>query len=287
MTVTRRARTSVIAIGLAAALVGAACGGSDDSTGGDSVATPPTDATSTVATTESSTTTAATTTAATTTAAPTTTAVTTTTVAPTTTAAPVASDYCEGAAPLPVGAAVLSSASFDVQDDGTADDVVEVYDLDGVSRLRLTTGGSVVSEIVNSAIDGSYRTLGIAPVFSGDSAELFAVIGDGSAATEVGVFGIDAAGCLFGYTYADSGDDFTMLIRPTSPFRSGAICFEGGIGLVSAEQTNDGTWMASGAAYEIATPGTLQYLGASDDFSEGIDESELGSFEFDCFDLAL
>ena len=55
----------------------------------------------------------------------------------------------------------------------------------------------------------------------------------------------------------------------------------------SAEQTSDGTWMASGAAYEIATPGTLQYLGASDDFSEGIDESELGSFEFDCFDLAL
>ena len=78
-----------------------------------------------------------------------------------------------------------------------------------------------------------------------------------------------------------------MLIRPTSPFRSGDICFEGGIGLVSAEQTGDGTWIASLAAYETATPGTLQYLGASDDFSEGVDESELGSFEFDSFDLAL
>jgi len=199
----------------------------------------------------------------------------------------VALDYCEGAAPLPVGATVVSSASFDVQDDGTADDVAEVYDVDGVSRLRLTTGGSVVSEIINSAIDGRYRTLGIAPVFPGDSAELFAVIGEGSAATEVGVFGVDAADCLFSYTYADSDDDFTMLIRPGSPFRSGAVCFDGGIGLVTAEQASDGTWMASGAAYEIATPGTLQYLGASDDFNEGIDESELAPFEFDCFDLTL
>ena len=42
-----------------------------------------------------------------------------------------------------------------------------------------------------------------------------------------------------------------------------------------------------GAAYELATPGTLQYLGASDDFSKGIDESKLAPFEFDCFDLTL
>lgn len=110
----------------------------------------------------------------------------------------MALDHCEGAAPLPVGATVVSSASFDVQD-----------------------------------------------------------------------------------------DDLTMLIRPTSPFRSGAVCFDGGIGLLSAEQAVDGTWIASGAAYELATPGTLHYLGASDDFSQGIDESKLAPFEFDCFDLTL
>ena len=171
--------------------------------------------------------------------------------------------------------------------DGSADDLVEAYDVDGWSRLRLTTGGSVVSEIINPSIDGRYRPIGVAAVFPGDSDELFAVTGDGSAATEVGVFGIDEADCLFPYAYTGTSDEFTMLIRPASPFRSGAFCFAGGIGLYSAEQRVDGLWDASSAAYEVATPGTVQYMGASDDFSEGLDESELTPFEFDCFDLSL
>jgi hypothetical protein len=176
--------------------------------------------------------------------------------------------------------------TLDVLGDGTADDLVEAYDVDGWSRLRLTTG-SVVSEIINPAIDGRYRPLGVAPVFPGGSAELLSVIGDGSAATEVGVFGIDDAGCLFSYTYLDTSDDFTMLIRPASSFRSGAFCFDGGIGLITAEQRSDGLWDASSAAYENVTPGTVQYLGASDDYSEGLNESDLSPFEFDCFGLSL
>jgi hypothetical protein len=176
--------------------------------------------------------------------------------------------------------------TLDVMGDGTADDLVEAYDVDGWSRLRLTTG-SVVSEIVNPAIDGRYRPIGVAPVFPGDSAELFAVIGDGTAATEVGVFGIDNADCLFSYTYTGTSDDFVMLIRPSSPFRSGAVCFDGGIGLLTAEQRSDGLWDASSAAYEIASPWTVQYLGGSDDYSEGIDEATLSPFVFDCFGLSL
>ena len=89
--------------------------------------------------------------------------------------------------------------------------------------------------------------LGVASVLPGDSDELFAVVAEGSAATEIGVFGIDAADCLFSYTYSGSSDDFTMLIRPLSPVRSGALCFAGGIDLFSAEQRPDGTWDASSA----------------------------------------
>jgi hypothetical protein len=280
---------SFIAVATALALVAAACGGGGGDDGAVSLPTAsPTDPATTLdaATTSAPTTTAPTTAPATTdasTTAPTTAAPST---APVTTAAPVL-EYCDGAGPLPAGAVLDSSLTLDVMGDGTADDLVEAYDVDGWSRLRLTTGGSVVSEIINPAIDGRYRPVGVAAVFPGDSAELFAVVGDGDAATEVGVFGIDAAECLFAYTYTGTSDEFTMLIRPASPFRSGAFCFDGGIGLFSAEQRDDGFWDASSAAYEIATPGTVQYLGASDDFSEGLEESELTPFEFDCFDLSL
>jgi hypothetical protein len=280
---------SLIAVATALALVAAACGGGG---GDDGAASLPT-ASSTDPTTTLDPATSAPTTSAPTTTAPATTDASTTapttaapSTAPVTTAAPVL-EYCDGAGPLPAGAVLDSSLTLDVMGDGTADDLVEAYDVDGWSRLRLTTGGSVVSEIVNPAIDGRYRPVGVAAVFPGDSAELFAVVGEGDAATEVGVFGIDAAECLFVYTYTGTSDEFTMLIRPASPFRSGAFCFDGGIGLFSAEQRDDGLWDASSAAYEIATPGTVQYLGASDDFSEGLEESDLTPFEFDCFDLSL
>ncbi len=284
MTAMRQVRTSTVAIGVVIALLCTACGSEDGSSEGAAVSASSVDSSSTAPTTVGPTTTTSTSTPPTT-AEPTTT--TTTTPATTTAPAPVALEYCEGAGPLPAGAVLDSALTLDVMGDGTADDVVEAFDVDGWSRLRLTTGGSVVSEIINPAIDGRYRPIGVAPVFPGDSAELFAVIGDGSAATEVGVFGIDAADCLFSYTYTGTSDDFTMLIRPASPFRSGAFCFDGGIGLFTAEQRSDGLWDASSSAFEIATPGTLQYLGASDDYSEGLDESELTAFEFDCFGLSL
>lgn len=281
---------SLIAVATALALVTAACGGGGGDDAGVSL---PTASSNDPATTLDAATTSDPTTSAPTTTAPATTDASTTapttaapSTAPVTTAAPVLA-YCDGAGPLPAGAVLDSSLTLDVMGDGTADDLVEAYDVDGWSRLRLTTGGSVVSEIINPAIDGRYRPVGVAAVFPGDSAELFAVVGEGDAATEVGVFGIDAAECLFAYTYTGTSDEFTMLIRPASPFRSGAFCFDGGIGLFSAEQRDDGLWDASSAAYEIATPGTVQYLGASDDFSEGLEESELTPFEFDCFDLSL
>lgn len=277
-------RTSTIAFSICAALLGAACGGSDGSAEGDAVTAPSMPATSTEPSTVPSTTVETTTTTSTT-AAPT----TTTAVAPTTTAppAPRAPEYCDAAGPLPGTAVLDHSLTLDITDDGTADDVIEAYDVDGWSRLRLTTGDSIVSEIINPAVDGRYRPLGIASVLPGDSAELFAVIGEGSAAAEIGVFGIDTAGCLFSYTHAGTSDDFTMLVRPASPMRSGASCFAGGIGLFSAEQRSDGKWDASSSAFEIATPWTLQYLGGSDDYSEGLDESELSPFVFDCFGLSL
>lgn len=175
--------------------------------------------------------------------------------------------------------------ALDVMGDGVADDLVEAYDVDGWSMLRIAVGGSVVSEVINPAIDGRYRPLGVASVFPGDSDELFVVIGDGSAATEIGVLGVDGADCLFTYRYTDTADNFTMLIRPGSSFRSGVFCFDGGIGLINAEQRPDGLWDASSAAYEIDTPWTVLYLGASDGYSEGLDESELSPFVFDCFGL--
>lgn len=306
-------RVSTLALCVGAALLAASCGGdaesdADDrpvSTSEDSTTTaPPTTvaarattapATSTTvpATTAPATPTIASTTtaASTTTTIPVTTTIATTTTAPapatTTTMAPAVVEYCASAGPLPDGAVLDYSLTLDIMDDGTANDLIEAYDVAGWSRLRLTTGESVVSEIINPAIDGRYRPLGIATVFPGDSAELFVVIGEGSAAAEIGVFGIDSADCLFSYTFTGTSDDFTLLIRPESPFRSGAACFDGGIGIYSAEQQGDGTWAASGAAYEIATPWTVQYMGGSDDYSEGLDESDLTTFEFNCFGLSL
>lgn len=281
----RHVKTATVAISLFATVLGAGCGGSDGAAESDPVTAPSLPASSTEpSTTVDPTSTTSTTTPPTTTTAP---ATPDTTASVTTAAAPVAPEYCDAAGPLPVSAVLEYSLALDMMDDGTADDVIEAYDVDGWSRLRLTAGGSVVSEIINPAIDGRYRPLGVASVFPGDSAELFAVIGEGSAASEIGVFGIDAADCLFSYTYTGTSDDFTMLIRPASRVRSGAACFDGGIGLLTAEQRSDGKWDASSSAFEIATPGTLQYLGGSDDYSEGINESELGAFEFDCFGLSL
>ena len=170
-------------------------------------------------------------------------------------------EYCDAAEPLPVGAVLHSSLTLDIMGDGTADDLIEAWAVDRWSRLRLTTGANVVSEVVSSAVDGRYRPLGVASVLPGDSDELFAVVVEGSAATEIGVFGIDAADCLFSYTYSGLSDDFTMLIRPLSSVRSGALCFAGGIDLFSAEQRPDGTWDASSAAYEVAGPWTMEYRG--------------------------
>ena len=293
----RAVRSSTMAIGLAVALLGAGCGGQDGASDGAAVSA--LDATtsapsttlvpSTTVTTATSTTPPPTSAALPTPTAPPTTGLPTSVAVPPTTAAaaPAAPDYCEGAGPLPSSAVLDTSLVLDLMGDGSADDLIEAYDVDGWSRLRLTTGGSVVSEIINPAIDGRYRPLGVAPVFPGDSAELFAVIGDGSVATEIGVFGVDADDCVFSYTSADTSEDFTTLIRPASPFRSGAVCFDGGIGVYTAEQRSDGKWDASSSAFEIATPATLQYLGGSDDYSEGLEESELPVFEFDCFGLSL
>ena len=289
------ARTSAIAIGLCAVLSGASCGGSEDAADGDALtdASPvPTsaDPSTTAGATSISPTTPATTTSmtiSTTTTSTTPSTATPTTTAPATAAVSAAIEYCDAAEPLPVGAVLDSSLTLDIMGDGTADDLIEAWAVDGWSRLRLTTGANVVSEVVSSAVDGRYRPLGVASVLPGDSDELFAVVAEGSAATEIGVFGIDAADCLFSYTYSGSSDDFTMLIRPLSPVRSGALCFAGGIDLFSAEQRPDGTWDASSAAYEVAGPWTMEYRGGTDDFAEGLEESELRPFEFDCFGLSL
>ncbi len=205
----------------------------------------------------------------------TTTTVPTTTTAPITTTASAVLAYCDDAGLLPTAAVLDSALTLDILGDGSADDVIEAWDVEGWSRLRLTTGGSVVSEVINPAHDGRYRPLGVAPVFPGDSAELFSVVGDGSAATEIGVFGIDAAECLFSYTYAG------VCVPEWS------LCFDGGIDLFTAGQRSDGRWDASSAAYEIASPRTVQYIGGTDDHAEGLDELELRPYVFDCFGLWL
>ena len=125
-------------------------------------------------------------------------------------------------------------------------------------------------------------------MFPGDSAELFSVVGDGSAATEVGVFGTDAAGCLFSYTYADTSDEFTMLIRPASPYRSGAIVLRRRhrpLHRGAAQRRHVG--QRRRLRTKIASPWTLQYMESIDDYTEGLDESELRPFVFDCLGLSL
>ena len=301
-----------MAVGLCAALCSASCGGAagtpEDGVATDVASAPVSAAPSTIggaattAAVSTSTTTAtpspttippaATTTSIpppppSTTDRPTTTRDTTPAPAPPTTAASAPVEYGDAAGPLPVGALLDSSLTLDFMGDGTTDDLIEVWDVDGWSRLRLTTSANVVSEVVNPAIDGRYRPLGVASVLPGDSDELFSVVAVASAGTEIGVFGIDSADCLFSYTYTSTSDDFTMLIRPESRFRSGALCFDGGIDLFSAEQRADGAWDASSSAWGIASPWTLQYLGGTDDYAEGLGESELRPFVFDCFGLSL
>ncbi len=303
----KHTRASSIALTLCAALVGASCGSSPPS---QEAAIPDTAApTSSIATDDVVAATIAdgvtTTSPATATTAPRSvdtvpspastpepTPAPSSTAAPTTAPPPTPApgppvEYCDSADPLGSGAALMSSLTVDMLGDGSADDLVEAYAVGDVTLLRVTTGAGVISEVVNSTIDGTFRPLGIAAVFPGDSLELFAVIGEGSAAVEIGVFGLDSADCLFSYAWTGTSDDFTMLIRPGSPVRSGATCFDGGIGISAAEQQADGTWAVSSAAYEIATPSSVQYIGGSDDFDDGLAEADLGTFEFDCFGLTI
>jgi hypothetical protein len=280
--VTLTSRTLCI-LAATGAMVLAACGSSSS----ESSATTAESSTSTNTTQDSSTTTMA----PTTTASPTTTAPAIETTATTATTAPPppepAVTYCIGAGPVDGAAVMVSSQLLDLAGDGVADDAVEAYELGGVTSLRVTTGTGVVSELVNPRIDGTTRPLGVADVFAGDSLELFSVVGEGDAASEIAMYGLDATGCLFVYRWADDGTDFTMLIRPGSDVRSGGGCFEGGVYLTNGGRDTDGTWFLASAAYEVVTPGTVEYMGASDDYNEGVAEADLGPFDFDCFGLAL
>jgi len=155
MTSMRRHRTSVIALGLGAALLVAACGESDSEAEDSPVTTTSTTvAVTTIAptTTAAPATTPAATTAPATSAPPATTspattiAPATTTMAPattvtpttttTTTAAPVTVEYCDAAGPLPGTAVLDHSLTLDMMDDGTADDLIEAYDFGALVSIN-------------------------------------------------------------------------------------------------------------------------------------------------------
>ena len=90
------------------------------------------------------------------------------------------------------------------------------------------------------------------------------------------------------FTYADrGGEEARFLIQPSGPLRSGAFCFDGAIASYGAEEDVDGSWIAYGAAFETSSDTELQYQPASDDYAEGLDESELGTHEFDCGGVIL
>lgn len=285
----RRAALSALAC-----LALAACGST--STESEGTAAPTTEGTETTAapTTEAPATTTAATTTPPTTAAPTTEAPASTT-APTTTASPPPSTeapaspaaqcpdvFTDGSAPA------FGSVTVDLLGDGTADDLVEGFvDPAGNGALRLTTGEGVYSEYIGGPED-QINPIDVVDVFAGGARELVANLGGGDAAFTVALFTADGGGCLTMFTYADrNGEEARFIIQPDGPVRAGAFCSPGAIDVYGAEEDVDGTWIAYGAGYEAASDTDLQYIGASDGYAEGLDVSELGTYEFDCQGVVL
>lgn len=169
----RRMRMVAAAASLTLMLGMTACGDDDDEATGDSTTSEDTTSTS-----------AETTTSVSTTEAP-------TTEAPTT-APPTSAADCVGAAE---GATAESSATGDVDGDGTDDTLEVLHDGAGTWFLQVTlgSGGSTVMELTTDGVGGA-EMIGAADIDEDGKEELFVQTGAGASAAIIGIFTVQG-GC--------------------------------------------------------------------------------------------
>ncbi len=131
--------------------------------------------------------------------------------------------------PIPDNAASVSSVVVDAAGDGSADDTVtSYYDVDdGQWRVRLIPALGGVSEVTVSGVGPGYvEALGAVHVDTDDAEQILAVVGAGAAAHVLGVFGADADGCLFQFTWHGSAEPVTFAVGATVGNMSGLQCYE-------------------------------------------------------------
>lgn len=189
--------------------------------------------------------------------------------------------------PVPAGATIGTEILFDFGS-MTGNRAFSYVD-SGTWKLRVEFGSGVTTEIVvpTSPATG-VRPIGLADVDDtrpGD--ELFAVVGGGASALEVGVFGFRPDGCIERYQ-GQGGGDFTLVAGASTNQGEGLVCGPGYIATWGYQLDAGGTYSAYGAAFEAVSEFVFGYIPASDDFLDGLSFEEVsGRPVFDCNGLAL
>ena len=272
MTPRRKHRATVLALTVGVALVAAGCSTTRTAEGVDSVPTSSSGATSTSTAVDTTVVSASSTTVAPSTSvvAAATTAPPVVSVAPTT-AAPAPGPTCPSNV-LPAGGAVnLVDLVGDWNGDG-ANDVAKSWGVETPSginwfvRLEVSSGGGSTVELGNlgvgfaalvDRVDVDF-SLGLDPGANHD--EVLAVVSPNVAGQNLGVFGVNDAGCAFQFDNGVGGD-YEIPVRGTAGALSGLKC-DGGAGsqfLVRLEATNidPATWATRDIKIERPSAQTL------------------------------
>ena len=195
---------------------------------------------------------------------------------------------CGSFGPVPAGAIVETDLALDIAGDGSADDHAISY-LDGGDWVLRTVVGGTVSELdIPDVGVHAVRPLGLADVGSisaGD--ELIVTVGGGASSSDIGFFGFSDDGCVYPFLREGTTEPFLGTVGATIGTGSGVACGTGYVALWGHQLEDDDTWSAWGAAYEEKSLGEIGYIGASDDYSEGLAQEDLRSPELDCFGLSL
>lgn len=131
--------------------------------------------------------------------------------------------------PIPANASNVASVFVDAFGDGSADDMVtSYYDVDnGQWRIRLIPSAGGVSEVTVTGVGPGYvEVLGAVHVDTDDAEQILAVVGSGASALVLGVFGADAAGCLFQFDWHGTDEHVTFAVGATVGNMSGLLCYE-------------------------------------------------------------
>lgn len=197
---------------------------------------------------------------------------------------------CGSIGSIQPSAVIATDISVDIVGDGSPDDRLVSYvdaDLDGEWRLRAEVNGLVSEVSIAGVGPHSVGVIGLADVGKISAGpEILATTGGDASGVEIGVFGFAGAGCITPHMWQD-GTPLSPMVGATIGSGNSTYCGDGYLGLNGYQQDADGTYSAWGAAYEEVDVASWAYIGASDDYSEGMAYDDLTPATFDCFDLTL